>query len=198
MSRPAGKRNQLLAALAMAMLAAALLSACGSGSDSDSAYIVPSHDPISSENRPSVPQPTWPGPNSESATPPGAAAGSETGTAAAEANPCGLVSQAEAATILGGSVRTSLGRQGPTCIYAPEGPGPQMTLVVERTSLPGLKRNAAEATPMRVGGTSGWCLRYGSTSVVASLPDGSVLHVTGPCALAARFATQALGQLSSS
>jgi Protein of unknown function (DUF3558) len=198
MSRPARKRNHLVAIVGLAMLASALLFACGSGSNSDSSYIVPSDDLISSGNRPSVPQPTWPGPNSESATPPGAAAGSETGTAAAEANPCGLVSKGEAATILGGSVRTSLGRQGPTCIYAPEGSGPQMTLVVEQTSLPGLKRNAAQATPMQVGGTSGWCLRYGSTSVVASLPDGSVLHVTGPCALAARFAAQALGQLSPS
>lgn len=197
MSRPAGKRDQL-AALVLAILAAALLSACGSASDSGSSYIVPSNDPISNGNRPSVPQPSWPGPNSASATPPGAAAGSETGTAAAEANPCGLISKGEAASILGGTVRTSLGMQGPTCIYAPEGSGPQMTLVVERTSIAGLRRNAADVTPVEVGGSSAWCLRYGSTSVVASLPDGSVLHVTGPCALAARFAARAIGQLSTS
>ena len=48
------------------------------------------------------------------------------------------------------------------------------------------------------GSRAGWCLRYGSTGVVASLPEGNVLHVTGPCALAARFAARALGQLSSS
>lgn len=200
MSGPIRQRARTWAvSIGLALLAAALLSACGSGSDStDSSHIVSSSDPVSDANQPSVPQTTWPGPNSSSATPPGAAAGSETGEATAQADPCGLVSKGEAATILGGSVRTSLGRQGPTCIYAPEGSGPQMTLVVERSSLPGLKRNASEATPMQVGGTSGWCLRYGSTSVVASLPDGNVLHVTGPCALAARFAAQALGQLSSS
>ena len=73
-----------------------------------------------------------------------------------------------------------------------------MTLVVERTSLAGLRRNAAEATPVSVDGSSGWCLRYGGTSVVTALPDGNVLHVTGPCALAARFAARALGQLSAS
>jgi hypothetical protein len=71
-----------------------------------------------------------------------------------------------------------------------------MTLVVERTDLAGLRRNASEATPMRIGGASGWCLRYGSTGVVVPLPDGNVLHVTGPCDLASRFAAQAMGQLT--
>ena len=38
-----------------------------------------------------------------------------------------------------------------------------MTLVVERTDLAGLRRNASEAKRMQVGRSSGWCLRYGST-----------------------------------
>ena len=157
-----------------------------------------SKDPVSDSNRPSVPQPTWPGPNTETSTPSGPGTSSETGEAAAQADPCSLVSRGEAAAILGGAVQTTLGRQGPTCIYAPEGSGPQMTLVVERTNLAGLRRNASEAKRMQVGGSSGWCLRYGSTGVVASLPDGNVLHVTGPCALASRFAAQALERISAS
>lgn len=181
----------------LAVLAAVFISGCGSASDSgeppsQASYIVPSSDPVSSANRPSVPKPEWPGPNSK----PGPAA--ETGKASAQVDPCRLVSPDEAAAILGGAVDTSLGRQGPTCIYAPTGSGPQMTLVLERTSLAGLRRNAAEAKPVSIGSSSGWCLRYGGTSVVTALPDGNVLHVTGPCTLAARFAAQALGQLSSS
>jgi hypothetical protein len=194
MSRQAGHRARACAVtVGLALLAAVLLSACGSSSDSS--RIVSSQDPVSDSNQPSVPQPTSPGPDTETSTPAGA---SESGEAAAQANPCSLVSRGEAAAILGGAVQTSLGRQGPTCIYAPEGSGPQMTLVVERTDLGGLRRNASEAKPMQVGGSSGWCVRYGSTGVVAALPDGDVLHVTGPCALASRFAAKALERITAS
>lgn len=197
MTRQTGHRARAYAiTVGLALLTALLLSACGSSSDSS--HIVSSQDPVSDSNQPSVPQPTWPGPNTETSTPSGPGTSSETGEAAAQANPCALVSDREAAAILGGSVNTTLGRQGPTCIYQPEGSGPQMTLVVERTSLNGLKRDAASATPMQLGGAAGWCLHYGSAAVVASLPDGNVLHVTGPCGLASRFAAQALERITAS
>ena len=51
---------------------------------------------------------------------------------------------------------------------------------------------------MQVGSGTGWCLDYGSTSVATPLSDGRVLQVTGPCALAGRFAAKALEELSSS
>ncbi len=193
-----------LALAAIAAAAAFALAGCGSGSGqtgsgSGDSQIVPSHDPISDSNRPTVPRPVWPGPNSGSgATPPGGAKSEASRTGTTAADPCHLVSSEEASAILGGAVDASVGMQGPTCIYAPRGSGPQMTLAVEQTSIAGLRREAAQAKAMVVGAGAGWCLHYGSTSVVASLPDGNVLHVTGPCALAARFAARALGQLSSS
>ena len=86
-------------------------------------YRVPSKDPVSDETGPPVPQPTWPGPNTETSTPSGPGTSSETGAspAAQAPDPCSLVSRGEAAAILGGAVQTTLGRQGPTCIYEPEG-----------------------------------------------------------------------------
>ncbi len=156
-------------------------------SQGSSDYIVPSSDPISNEDSPSVAQHPKGEENDEV---------SETG--ASEEDPCRLVSLDQASTILGGGVRASVGSQGPTCIYVPKGPAPQMTVAIEQTSLQALRSHASRATRVSVGSRAGWCLRYGSTGVVASLPDGNVLHVTGPCALASRFATQALERITAS
>jgi hypothetical protein len=179
--------------ITVTVLAALAFSACGSSNSDGDARIVPAKDPVSDTNRPAVPKPTWPGPNTSSATAP-----DETGNAEAEADPCLLVSRGAAAEILGASVETTLGAQGPTCIYEPTDSKPQMTLVLEQSNLAGLRHEAAEAKRIQVGAMTGWCLDYGSTSVAAPLPDGRVLHVTGPCGLAARFAAHALGQLSTS
>jgi hypothetical protein len=117
-------------------------------------------------------------------------------TGAGEEDPCRLVSRTQASTILDEGVRTSFGVQGPTCIYDPTGSKPEMTVAIEQTSLQGLRSHASKATRVTFGSRAGWCLRYGSTGVVVPLPDGNVLHVTGPCDLASRFAAQAMGQLT--
>jgi hypothetical protein len=116
---------------------------------------------------------------------------SETG--ADEPDPCSFVPLAAAKGILGEPVHSSVGDRGPTCIYAPANAANMVTLVVERTSLAALRREASGARAVEVGSRSGWCLRYGSGAVVVPLSDGTVLHVTGPCPLAARFAARALG-----
>lgn len=203
-SRPPAPVITRLALAALAAITAIAFAGCGSGSgqtgsERGDSYVVPSSDPISDANRPTVPRPTWPGPNSRSVPVSPSGGRSEAARAPSTAvDPCRLVSSAEASEILGDDVDATVGMQGPTCIYAPRGKGPQMTLVVERTSLAGLRHQAATATRMPVGGDSGWCLQYGSTSVVTQLPDGSVLHVTGPCNLAARFAGRALSRIERS
>lgn len=167
-----------------AVSAAALqspLSAAEGGSQAPQHYIVKSSDPISSQKGPSVVSYPTGMDNDEV---------SETGAGPVE--PCSLVSGRRAAAILGGPVRVSQEPQGPTCVYTMRGSARQVTLVVESTRLASLRRHARKTSEVRVAGHAGWCLRYESTSVVVPLTGGRVLHVTGPCDVAARFAGQAL------
>jgi hypothetical protein len=193
-AKPPGKFAALGLALILAAAVALLLAACGSSdptagaqgsqaSTDSSDYIVPSSNPISSGNEPSVARYPNGRDNDEL---------SETG--ADPVNPCRLVSRSEATAILGGDVRTSVGPQGPTCIYAPERSAPQITLVIEQTSFSRLRRRASRATRMWVGSRSGWCLRFSSPSVAVPLAGGSVLNVNGPCGVAARFAALAVSE----
>jgi hypothetical protein len=182
-------------ALILALAAALGLAACGSsgdrtGSATDSSsqdaseYIVPSHDTISNDDSPSA-----------AVTPAGEEDDEVSPTGAGEENPCDLVPKNQATTILGEGVQTSVGSQGPTCIYAPKGSGPEVTVALEQTSFQSLRNHASRATKMAVGSTSGLCLNYGATSVAVQISEGRVLRVTGPCSLAARFAGRALGRV---
>ena len=196
--------RNLAFAFALATIAALALAACGGsgtssnsspkdgssasssspkdGSSASSSYIVPSKDKISTtKSTPSVAQ-----------QPPGQVNDEVNGTGAGPVNPCRLVSRGEAAAILGENVSVTVGQQGPTCIYATQGSKQMVTLVVEQASFTYLRHHAREATPVQVGSRAGWCLRYGSTSVAVPLSSGSVLNVTGPCGVAARFAALAL------
>jgi hypothetical protein len=180
-------------ALILAVVSALALSACGgssnqasdqaseSASAGSSQYIVPSSDTISSDNSPSVARYPKEADNDEVSP-----------TGAGKVEPCRLVSRGDAATILGGQVQTSVGAQGPTCIYTPRGTKPEMTVAIEQTSFQSLRSHASRATRLAVGKAAGWCLDYGSTSVAVELEDGRVLRVTGPCSVAARFAARAL------
>jgi hypothetical protein len=115
-------------ALILAVAAALGLAACGgagdqtgsgagSASQGSSEYIVPSNDKISNNDSPSAAQ-----------MPAGEENDEVSATGAKVENPCRLVSGGEASTILGGTVRTSVGSQGPTCIYAPTDSKPQVTV----------------------------------------------------------------------
>jgi hypothetical protein len=145
-------------------------------------YIVPASNTISGEDPVSVARYPNGRENDETA---------ESG--ADQPSPCRLVTRADASSIMGESVQTSVGSQGPTCIYASVEQRRMLTLTVERTSLARLRMDASTARRLAVDSRHGWCLRYGSTSVAVPLSPGSVLHVTGPCPLAARFAARALG-----
>jgi hypothetical protein len=181
--------------LALALALASLLSGCG-GSDSSrsSAEIVPSSDPISSSSDTAgSPKLTWPGPNSSSEAPVGK--GSESGAVPTAAKPCALVTQDEAAAILGEEVGVTEGKLGPTCIFASVDTEEQVTVVVEAASLAGLRGSAKGASRVQVGARTGWCLRHDSTSVAVPLAGGQTLSVTGPCSTASQFAEAALGRL---
>lgn len=163
----------------------------GAESRGSQGYVVRASNPIGIENgTPSVPKPSWPLP--ESSTPAGSSA--EPGGTAGPA-PCHLVSRGEAASILEETVSVSEGLQGPSCIYASHDSARQVAVVVENASPSHLRNRPDKASRIEVGGRTGWCLRYGSSSVEVPLSDGRVLGVSGPCPAAARFAALALDRV---
>jgi hypothetical protein len=200
--------------LALATVLAAVLAGCGSGSSSTGGsngnggvemaavqsplletsgnvqashdYIVKSSDTINTKQGPSIARYPTGHDNDEI---------SETGTSAID--PCDLVSTGQATAILGGSPRITQEPQGPTCVYAMGRSGPQVTLAIESTRLSSLRGHARGTSQIQIGGKTGWCLRYGSTSVAVPLSGGRVLHTTGPCATAGRFAALALHAIAS-
>jgi hypothetical protein len=105
--------------------------------------------------------------------------------------PCSFVPRSEVRAILGSGVKITQEVQGPTCVYEPPD-GQTVTLVVANDPVASLRQGARNASPVQIAGKTGWCMRYGSTSVGVPLSAGTMLHVTGPCAVAARLATLAL------
>jgi hypothetical protein len=178
---------------ALALALASFLLGCGGGDSSQSsAEIVHSNDPISSSSASAGgPKLTWPGPNSSTEAP--AAKASESGQVPASAEPCALVTKAEAAAILGEEVGVTEGRLGPTCIFASDDAKEQVTVVVEPVSLASLRGSAKGASRVQVGGRAGWCLHHDSTSVA----QGPVtLRICPPeSGTASQFAEAALGRL---
>jgi len=189
---PMSKTLRPIFVLALLIVAAMLLAACGesgsaaSGETSSSDHIVKSSDRISEAS--STP--------SEARFPEGEENDEVSPTGAGPVRPCSFVRGDEASAILGAPVQVTTGKQGPTCIYETPGSKRMMTLVVERISLPSLRNQASAATRVTVAGRAGWCLRYQSTSLVVPLTEGNVLNVTGPCDAATRFAARAIPRIA--
>ena len=114
-------------------------------------------------------------------------------TGAKPVKPCALVPKKKAESILGSNVKVSERPQGPTCVYL--GSGREIDLVVEKTSLSTLKKEAKKVESVTINGRQGYCLTYQSTSVVVGLSGGRILQVTGPCQAGVRFASIALKRL---
>lgn len=115
---------------------------------------------------------------------------SETG--AKPPDPCHLVPLDTAAAILDGPVHARREPLGPTCVFTIAGSERQVTLAIEHSRLASLRLRARRATRIAVSGRAGWCLRYEATAVVVPLSDSRLLHVTGPCRVAALLAAHAL------
>jgi hypothetical protein len=114
-------------------------------------------------------------------------------TGAKPVKPCALVPKKKAEGILGANVQVSERPQGPTCVYT--GSGREIDLVVEKTSLGSLKKEAKKVEPVQINGKQAYCLTFESTSVVAAVGGGRVLQVTGPCQAGVRFAAIALNRI---
>jgi hypothetical protein len=201
--KPAMLSAPVLALVAVAIVVAAVVfeSRDSSADEARAApgRIVRSSDPIGTEkSTPSVPKPSWPGPDSDAPT--GLPAGkrsTEPSSAEEPAQPCRLVSRSEAVVILEGSVSVSEGLQGSSCIYASHDSTQQVAVTVANAPRSDLRSRPDKVSRIQVGDRTGWCLHYGSSSLEVPLSDGRVLDVSGPCAAAARFAALAIARVPS-
>jgi hypothetical protein len=121
----------------------------------------------------------------------------DSGSAAAiRINPCRLVSVSEAEAITGGPISGRVEAPlGPTCIYRQAGSKTDITLAVETTTFASATHGMSKPTKVLIKGRSAYCGKLGAQMLFVPLPDGTVLNVTAPCAVAQRFAATALSRL---
>jgi hypothetical protein len=117
-------------------------------------------------------------------------------TGADAANPCTLVTRAEAAAIIGGRVGApQLGVQGPTCIYQSRAPERLVTLAVAQMDHAKLTAGAHAVADVSVGGRKAVCVTAGQQLLRVPLVEGRVLNVAAPCPIATGFARTALRRI---
>jgi hypothetical protein len=111
-------------------------------------------------------------------------------------NPCTLVSVTVAETITGGPIAGRVEAPlGPTCIYKRGSSKTDITLAVESASFARVTRGMTKPVMVLVNGRKAYCGTLGTQMLFVPLPDGAVLNVTAPCAVARRFAATALSRL---
>jgi hypothetical protein len=116
---------------------------------------------------------------------------------AVQVNPCTLVSVSEAEAITGGPITGRVEAPlGPTCIYRRGSPKAAITLAVESTSFASVTREMTKPARILVKGRRAYCGKLGTQMLFVPLPDGTVLTVAAPCAVARRFAATALSRLT--
>jgi hypothetical protein len=117
-------------------------------------------------------------------------------TAQAEAHPCGLLTAAEARSILGSAVRPA--RQaplGPTCIFASTAGSVLATLSIQTGSIAQVQsrvRNLARAT---AAGHTTYCGTFGQPTLWVALNATRMLVVAAPCPTAEALATKVLPRI---
>jgi hypothetical protein len=110
-------------------------------------------------------------------------------------NPCRLVSQSEASSILGVSVQQSEAPLGPTCIMKVGQQKQVITLAVEAVSVKTQVKNMHEVQTATVGGHQTYCGKLGTSQFYLSLGGGKAIAVTAPCPVARALAATALTHL---
>jgi hypothetical protein len=108
---------------------------------------------------------------------------------------CGLVSPAEAATILGKAVRAPVvAKQGPTCLYRTRA-GDLTTVSVQSAPLRELAAHMRNQHDVAVASRAGVCGTLGQPVLYLPVGGRKVLAVTGKCDVARQFASHALPRL---
>ncbi len=109
---------------------------------------------------------------------------------------CGLVSPAEAASILGKAVRAPVvAKQGPTCIYRTR-EGDLTTVSVQAAPLRELAAHMRNQRDVAVASRAGVCGTLGQPMLYLPVGGRQVLAVTGKCDVARQFASHALPRLT--
>ena len=115
---------------------------------------------------------------------------------AGQVDPCTLVSQSEARSIVGGPMEVPLEAPlGPTCIYQASGHKRSITLAVESINFSQVKRHITHTKQVVVQGRSAYCGNYGQPTTFVPLSGNQVLTVTAPCSEGKLFAARALPRL---
>lgn len=113
--------------------------------------------------------------------------------------PCTLVSRAAAQSLMGTPIIEPVeAPQGPTCIYRTQSGKRFVTLSVQTVSFKKLRAQMRGARRVDVSDKVGYCGRLGQPMLYLPLSAGRVLSISAPCALASRFAAEAVPRLPGS
>lgn len=187
-----------LIGLVLAAVSAGAVSACGSG---DAAKPPPG----SPENPLVAEAPSAAGAGSESATSPGRVGFKELVDDQREQpagrdddNPCGLVTKAQARTILGVPLLDPVvAPQGPTCIYRDRSGQSFTTIAIQSLSFKSLRPRIRRLERVAVSGRTAYCGTYGRPMLYLPLSRGRVLSIAAQCETATRLARRAAPDLLS-
>jgi hypothetical protein len=120
-----------------------------------------------------------------------------TKTVVPQFNPCTLVSLSEARSITGGAITARFeAPQGPTCIYRRADTPSEVTIAIVSANLSQVTHRMSKTHVLRVGRRRGYCGQLGTEMLVVPLPGARLLHITAPCSVARRFATEALRRVA--
>ncbi len=110
--------------------------------------------------------------------------------------PCNLVSERQAAAIVGAPIEQPLeAPQGPTCIYRSRDGTSFVTVGVQQVSLDSLKGRMRQRERVDIGSRTAYCGNHGQPMLYLPLGPGEVLSIAGKCGVARRFAAEALPRL---
>jgi hypothetical protein len=113
-------------------------------------------------------------------------------------NPCVLVSESQAASILGGSIHAIEAPLGPTCVYQANGTRQSVTVAVQTANVAGevalMKKKPAQLT---IGGHTAYCGTLGTSQLLVELGGRRTLKISATCAQAKALAAIALPRIAS-
>jgi len=112
------------------------------------------------------------------------------------ANPCGLVTKAQAQAILGSRLLDPLlAPQGPTCIYRDRSGRSFATISMQSLDFAAVRPEIRRLQRVDVAERRAYCGVHGQPVLYLPFSRGRVLSVTAPCDVAARLARRAVPHL---
>jgi hypothetical protein len=113
-----------------------------------------------------------------------------------EPNPCRLVPQADAESIIGQPIGVPrMVPLGPTCLYQTHGARSPITLSVQVLNFSKIEPHMRKVTRLRIRGLNAYCGTYGRPMTFVPL-GRTVLNVTAPCSVGALMAAEAVSRLT--